>query len=140
MAKHKFVTRSGRVVERDDDFRETLAPAAPAYREVIRDDTRAHIRPISTAQQLVSWIAGILTALLAIRFVFSLLNVNQTSGFTGFIYNATAWITAPFAGLFNTQATISTGFIDLPAVAAFVAVAIIAWALISLMRVGHSTS
>jgi succinate dehydrogenase hydrophobic anchor subunit len=131
MARHRFVTRHGRTIE-DDTFRETLAPTAPVYREVVREHVPT--RRAGLLEMLVGWVAGLVMILLAIRFVFSLLAVNQANGFSNFTYNVTSGFVSPFNGLFSSNPSSGLGYFDLPAVAAVLVVALVAWAVVAILR------
>ena len=121
--------RPARTEDQYDDFGETM-PATPGYyREPV-----VQASPVTMLERFISLVAGILNVLLAIRFVFSLLNVNTSNAFGAFIYNTTNWMTTPFASLFNYNPSSGIGYFDLPAIVAIVVVSLVAWGLISLVR------
>jgi YggT family protein len=68
-----------------DDDREVVATAHPA----------------SVAERIVWLIAGIILALLAVRFILELFGANPGNGFANFIYTTSHPFVAPFFGLFN---------------------------------------
>lgn len=53
------------------------------------------------AARIVWYLAGILLALLAIRFVLALLGANPANSFANFIYNVTSPFVRPFVTLFG---------------------------------------
>ncbi len=63
----------------------------------------------NVAARVIWFVAGVLLALLAIRFVLSLLGANSANGFASFIYSVTHPFVAPFFSLFsyNFQAGVS---------------------------------
>ena len=137
-----YKTRSGRTVEeRDDNFHETLAPASHYYAPVETEPARLvgeRSRTISGLELFVGWVAGIISALLAMRFVFSLLNANQVNGFVSFVYNVTDGLVKPFANVFNYSVNTGVGYFDLPALMAIAVVALVAWAITRLLRIGRA--
>lgn len=60
-------------------------------------------RPLYRGTQVVWYIAGILEALLAFRFVLKLLGANSGAGFTSFVYQVTYPFTAPFLNVFRVS-------------------------------------
>jgi len=59
------------------------------------------VRPYATATGLIYWITNALLAVLAIRFVLSLLGANHANAFANFIYGLSYPFVAPFFGLFG---------------------------------------
>ena len=53
------------------------------------------------ARRVIYYIAGIIIALIALRFVFLLLGANRGSGFVDFLYDLTSVFVAPFNGIFG---------------------------------------
>ncbi|HEY6736810.1 MAG TPA: hypothetical protein VI322_03780 [Candidatus Saccharimonadia bacterium] len=109
---------------RYDDFHETLN--AP----IDRDYTSYW--PVTN---VISAIAGILDALLLIRFVVHLFTSDTAIGLVALIQGLTNWLVAPFDGLIGTTPTTGSGYVDWPALLAVVVISLIA-ALI--MRVTRS--
>ena len=58
-------------------------------------------KPLYRGTQIIWYIAGILEALLAFRFVLKLLGANSSAGFTNFIYSITQPFAAPFLNVFR---------------------------------------
>jgi len=80
--------------------------------------------------RVVWFIAGVLLALLALRFIFALLGANPSSGFANFIYTVTYPFVAPFFGLFSYDFTAG--------VSRFEAFTLVAMAIYSLIAYGIS--
>jgi uncharacterized protein YggT (Ycf19 family) len=121
-----------RRASRDDDFRETLAPPVPnqTYRSrVDYIDNRA-----SVAEQLIRYVAVVLSLLIVGRFIASLFSSDRSNGLVNFFYATTDWIVRPFQALFGTPPSSTGGFFDWPAVAALIVVGVLATLLISLIR------
>jgi hypothetical protein len=82
---------------------------AEVYREVEHTTPTTETEPVNpraehsmtVLERLVYLIGGIIIALLAIRFLLSLLGANRSAGFADFIYTASHPFVAPFFGLFN---------------------------------------
>jgi hypothetical protein len=58
-------------------------------------------KPLYRGTQIVWYIAGLLEALLAFRFVLKLLGANPAAGFSSFIYGVTHPFAGPFLSVFN---------------------------------------
>ena len=58
-------------------------------------------KPLYRGTQIVWYIAGLLEALLAFRFLLKLFGANPVAGFTAFIYAITQGFAAPFLSVFN---------------------------------------
>jgi hypothetical protein len=86
------------------------------------------------AEQAVWLVAGIVTALLIIRFAFKLLAASTQASFVTFIYDLTQVLVAPFHGIFNTAANGRNVF-EPESVVAIVIYLLIGWGVASLVRV-----
>ncbi len=105
-----------------DEFYETMAaPTAQPYYD------QEAVRVYSPVEQFVRVVAGILNVLLALRFVLALFTSDTASAIVAVIFNVTNWLVAPFQSLFGTPPSEGGGFFDLPALAAIVFVALLAW-------------
>ncbi len=60
-------------------------------------------QPLYRGTQFVWYVAGLVEALLAFRFVLKFLGANSGAGFTTFIYNVTYPFTAPFLNVFRVS-------------------------------------
>lgn len=69
--------------------------------EVDDRDVVATAHPVSIASRIIWLIAGIILALLAIRFVLALFGANPNNGFANFIYTTSHPFVVSFFGLFN---------------------------------------
>ena len=112
----------------------------PGDRVVSHSEAVSDINPPVEKAATVGWlnsvvwfIAGLIIALLAIRFVLAMTGANPDAGFAELIYSVTSPFRAPFAGLFGAPityagaaATARIEFEDLVAMAVF---ALLAWAI-----------
>ena len=83
------------------------------------------------ARQAIYLIFGIIAGLITIRFVLRLLGANPEAGFAAFIYGITAPFLTPFVGLFGMP-QYNGSVLELHAVVAIVAYALLAWVLAKL--------
>jgi hypothetical protein len=116
--------------ERDENFRETLAPTSPYVEPVPATRPRDHYY---TFANLIYVGFGLLEIALALRFFFLLLGANSGNGFVSFIYGLTAPFMAPFYGIFGSTPTGIIGTFDPGTLVAFVVYGVIAWALVRLV-------
>lgn len=61
----------------------------------------ASTKPLYRGTQIVWYVAGLLEAILAFRFVLKLLGANPAAGFSAFIYGITQPFAAPFLSVFK---------------------------------------
>lgn len=87
------------------------------------------------AVSLIWTIAGIITALLGIRFLLNFFGANPNSGFTQFINGVTQPLIAPFDNIFPA-ASVQNGFLEWSTLLAIVFYLIIASILASLLSAG----
>lgn len=86
-----------------------MARAITRRQTVIRDDVGRgdayyaddSVGPQSLAARIVWFVAGVLLAVLAVRFLLSLLGANTTNAFANFIYDISHPFVAPFFNLFH---------------------------------------
>jgi len=90
------------------------------------------------AARVISLIAGIVIALLAFRFVLSLLGANRNNGFADFIYSVTYPFVAPFFTLFNYNPVYNgVGKFETYTLVAMVVYAVVAWGLIKIVTINR---
>lgn len=101
----------------------TNAPEAnhTTQRTVARSSTSGAL----IAKRVVYYLAGVIIALLALRFVFLLLGANRGSGFVDFLYDVSAVFVAPFNGIFG-EPTFGASYVETSSIVAIVVYAIIA--------------
>lgn len=86
------------------------------------------------ATQLIWLLLGILEAILALRFVFKLIGVNEANPFAAFLYSLTGLFVAPFASL--TRAPAAGGMVfEFSTFIAMIVYALVGWALERLVYV-----
>jgi tetrahydromethanopterin S-methyltransferase subunit F len=72
------------------------------------------------ARRIVYYLAGVITALLALRIVLLLLAANQGSGFVDFIYALSGFFAMPFYGIFNYQPSYGQSIFEISSVVAII--------------------
>lgn len=89
-------------------------------------------------KQGVYWVLGFIEILLLIRLLFKLLGANPASGFAALVYALSGILTAPFNGIFSTvrstTASISSVF-EPGTIIAMLVYAVIAWGIISILKI-----
>lgn len=101
----------------------------------VRTQTVAHREPPSgsvVAQRVVWFIAGLVSIIIALRFVFLLLGANQGAAFTDFVYSLSAPLVAPFVGIFGEPAYGQSVF-EVSSLLAIAVYLLIAWAITKLL-------
>ena len=111
--------------------REIVQTTEPMHTDVVEE-------PVGLkSEQLIYWVVGIIEALLAIRFVLTLLGANRGNLFAQFIYNVTYPFVAPFFGLFNNTFQYGIARFEAETLVAIAVVALIGWTLgrlVAIMR------
>lgn len=104
----------------------------------VKDGTIAEERAASTAERVVWLIAGIILALLAFRFVLSLLGANPDNGFASLIYSLSYPFVAPFFGLFGyDNAYTGVGRFEVYTLVAMAVYAFLAWIVARIVTINH---
>lgn len=117
--------------------------ATEEYRRVTTDEPvdavpvspRSEYR-MTVAERIVYLIGGIVLAILAIRFLLSLLGANRTNGFADFIYSVSHPFVAPFFGLFNYDETFGSSRFEYETLIAIVVYAVIMAIIARLVTIG----
>lgn len=105
-----------------------------------RIDTSESTDGKSVITNVIWFIVGAISVLLAFRFVLKLLGANPSSGFVEFIYNVSGVFTAPFDNIFGVTTTNTDTIRSVfePSILVAAAVyALIGWGLVKLLNVDH---
>ena len=94
---------------------------------------------VTTVARIVYFIAGIITGLLALRFVLALLGANTSNPFANFVYTASHPLVSPFFGLFNYRSQYGVSKFELETLIAIVVYSVVAWLFVRLMSVITNT-
>ncbi len=97
---------------------------------------QGRVRRVATFKvtQLIWLFLGILEALLALRFLFKLIGVNEANTFASFLYGLTNLFVAPFASLTGAPSTAGMTF-EFTTLIAMIIYALIGWVLERLVYV-----
>lgn len=85
--------------------------------------------------RIIWWIAGVLLAILALRFIFALLGANQANAFAHFIYSVSYPFVEPFFSLFGYTIHYGVSTFETFTLVAMVIYALIAFALARLVTI-----
>jgi|SRR5579884_1569305 len=93
----------------------------------------------AVAARIVWFIAGILLALLGLRFIFALLGANPSNGIANFIYTTSHPFVAPFFSLFSYNVrTYGVSSFEFYTLVAMLIYALIAWGLARLLTINRT--
>lgn len=112
----------------------TRDEAAPTDRVVTKNRGDAPI----TAARVVRFITGALLALLAFRFVLSLLGANRGNGFADLIYGVTFPFVAPFFGLFGYTVEYGVSRFEIETLVAMAVYALVGYGIARLLTINRS--
>ncbi|MDR3642829.1 MAG: YggT family protein [Candidatus Doudnabacteria bacterium] len=96
-------------------------------------------KPLYRGTQIVWYIAGLLEALLAFRFLLKLFGANPYAGFTGFVYGITYPFAAPFLSVFKIT-DVNGSLFEWTTLLAMLVYWLIAMAIIKLFLMGKTVS
>jgi hypothetical protein len=116
-------------VQRTTTVREGDADEPVQTQAVVTDGT-------TLAARIVSLIGGIIMAILAMRFVLSLLGANRGNVFADFIYTFSQPFAAPFFGLFNYQPQFGVVRFEFETLIAIGFWGFITWVIIQVITIG----
>ncbi len=92
-----------------------------------------------TRFSVVYYLLNIVEALLLLRLVLKLFGANTASAFVNGIYTITDPLVAPFVGIFHTP-TVSGAFVEWSTIVAMIVYALIAYAIVQLLRIVTRTT
>lgn len=87
---------------------------------------------VVVAQRIIWFFVGVITALLALRFILLLLAANRDAGFVDFVYTVSGLFVAPFIGIFG-EPTYGQSVLEVSSLLAIVVYALIGWGLAKLV-------
>ncbi len=103
----------------DEPVRTTNAPVRT------QETTVASASSGTLAKRIVYYIAGVIIALIALRFLFLILGANRDSGFVDFIYTLSGIFVAPFVGIFG-EPTFGVSYVETSSIIAIIVYALLA--------------
>jgi hypothetical protein len=111
----------------DDVVEEDTAPATGSYAQ-------------SVLSQIIWFVAGVITVLIALRFILAALGANPGNTFVNFIYDVSRPLVAPFFGMFHYNNVYIQGtgsHFEIYTLLAMVVYLAAAWILSSLVNIGR---
>ena len=129
----------------------TTTSTPPGDRVVSHTEAVADINPAAERAANMGWVnslvwflAGLIIALLAIRFILALTGADPSVGFASLIYGLSSPFRAPFAGLFGQPITydgaVTAGRLEFEDLVAMLVYAIVAWGLTKLFALMLGTN
>ena len=91
---------------------------------------------VVVAQRVVWFIVGLISIVIALRFVLLLLGANQSAGFTDFVYSLSSVFVAPFVGILG-QPTYGTSVFEISSLLAIAVYCLIGWGIAKLLTIGR---
>jgi hypothetical protein len=114
-----FYDAAGNLVERQE--------------QVFDDPYARRLNVLDRTARIIYFVMGVLEVLLALRFLFRIINAETTNGLVNFIYNFTAPFVAPFNGIFNDQSLQRGSLVEISTLLAMVLYAILTYGVIQLL-------
>lgn len=110
---------------------------APANSQAGRPAQSRTPPPPTLVGRIIWYIGGVISILLAFRFVLALLGANPASAFAHFIYNVTTPLVSPFFGLFGYTPTYGVSRLEVFTLVAIAVYALVAWGLVKLVTIAR---
>ena len=128
---HTHVTRSTRHRYADPDDVDATTTRTDSYEEASASGS-------VLAARIVSYLLGIIEVILAFRFALALLGANRSNDFAQLVFNLSYPFVQPFFGLFGYTPRYGASHLELYTLVAMAVYAIVAWGIISLIRLPRS--
>jgi hypothetical protein len=106
-------------------------------KQVVEDEDREHEDEQVVAARVVWYVAGILLAILALRFTLALLGANTANAFANFIYTVSHPFVAPFFSLFNYDLRYGVSHFESYTLVAMAIYALIAYGIATLLTINR---
>lgn len=90
-----------------------------------------------TAARAIWYVAGVLLAVLGLRFILALLGANPANAFASFIYSISYPFVAPFVGLFNYGSHYGAGHFETYTLMAMIVYLLVAWGIARLITLNR---
>lgn len=120
-----------------DRHEEVVEREQPGYREreaVVVDEVAEQRATLARLNQLVWLLAGLLEALLALRFLLRLIAANATAAFAQWVYTLSDLFLFPFSGLIANP-NVGGATFEITTLIAMLVYALLAWAVTAFLRV-----
>lgn len=93
----------------------------------------------TTLERIIYYIMGLISTVLAIRFVLSLLGANTANSFANFIYSVSYPLVAPFFGLFGYKVQYGVARFEIETLVAIAVYAAVGYGIVQLIRIIRKT-
>jgi uncharacterized protein YggT (Ycf19 family) len=117
--RHGYYDADGNLVTREE--------------QVFDDPYIRRLNALDRVSRIVYFLMGVLEVLLALRFLFRVINAESGNGFVNFIYNFTRPFVAPFNGIFNDQVLNRGSVAEISTLLAMALYAILTYGIIQLL-------
>lgn len=91
---------------------------------------------VVVAQRIIWYVVGVISVIVALRFVLLLLGANQSAGFVDLVYGVSGFFVAPFIGIFG-EPSYGTSVFEISSLLAIAVYLLIGWGLAKLITVGR---
>ncbi|HSX04928.1 MAG TPA: hypothetical protein VLF69_00440 [Candidatus Saccharimonadales bacterium] len=132
------------MVERVEKVTEVKSPAggstepATGQKTARREETTVSVSGSALAARVVWYIAGVLLAVLGLRFVLALLGANPNNEFANFIYSISHPFVAPFFSLFGYDLRYGVSRFETFTLVAMAIYALVAWGIARLVTISKA--
>lgn len=117
--EHMEVHRNGEFVQK-----KRIVEASPTTQAIL----------VSRISKFAWLIVGVISILVAFRFILQMIGANAGSGFVNFIYSLTYWLVAPFQAIVP-NATYTGGVIEVASIFSLVVYPILGWIIVRGFRI-----
>lgn len=119
-------------------IRETIITKPIEVGRAVRIPVKVEATETETIEYLIYFFFGVVETLLAFRLLLKLTGASTASGFVDFIYSLTGILILPFEGIFRkgfSEGLETTAVLEPSTMVAVIVYAVIAWGVISLIRI-----
>lgn len=119
-------------------IRETIITKPIEVGRAVRIPVKVEATDTETIEYLIYFFFGVVETLLAFRLLLKLTGASTASGFVDFIYSLTGILILPFEGIFRkgfAEGLETTAVLEPSTMVAVIVYAVIAWGVISLIRI-----
>ena len=88
---------------------------------------------LDRTRQVIWFIAGIIVALIALRFVLLAMGANPDNGFARFIYAFSGLFVGPFVGIFGPEPAAGGSYFEMASIIAMAVWVLVAWVIVRIV-------
>lgn len=120
--------------KQETEIRETSSRVGDTSVEQQTVSKKVHTSGVVVAQRVVWFIVGLISIVIALRFILLLLGANQAAGFTDFVYGLSGVFVAPFVGIFG-EPTYGSSVFEISSLLAILVYVLIGWGITKLLTI-----